>query len=153
MASTEPKDKTVEVQAQGEVEGEITKTKTAQRKLDLEEQPKKWTNFFDSNRLSANGVSLNYVAPVMKNGEKIIELNKEEIEKATEEWKQALILYVVGDSSTIAVIERCIALHINTVSKPKVFFTTMMDTSWCGLQTWMIEMNYCIPGRICFTIS
>ena len=44
----------------------------------------------------------------MKNWEMVIELKKEEVDKATEELKQALILFVVGDSSTIAVAERCI---------------------------------------------
>lgn len=44
----------------------------------------------------------------MKNGEKVVELNREEVEKATEEWKEALILYVVGDSPTIAAEERYI---------------------------------------------
>ncbi|KAG5620619.1 hypothetical protein H5410_005837 [Solanum commersonii] len=58
----------------------------------------------------------------MKNGEKVIELQKDEIDKATEEWKQALILYVVGESPTIAAIERYIALQVNTVSKPKVYY-------------------------------
>lgn len=67
-------------------------------------------------------MSLNYVNPTIKNGEKIIELKKEEVEKATEEWKQALILYVMGESSTIATIERYIATQVNTVSKPKVYY-------------------------------
>ncbi|KAH0664989.1 hypothetical protein KY285_026195 [Solanum tuberosum] len=70
------------------------------------EPKKKWVNFFNSNRLSAKGMNLSYITPVMKNGEKVIELKKEEIDKATEEWKQALILYVVGESPTIAAMER-----------------------------------------------
>ncbi|KAG5576040.1 hypothetical protein H5410_056174 [Solanum commersonii] len=70
----------------------------------------------------AKGMSLNYVNPIMRNGEHVIELKKEEIEKATEKWKQALILYVVGESPTIAAIERYIALQVNTVSKPKVYY-------------------------------
>ncbi|KAH0738422.1 hypothetical protein KY290_037127 [Solanum tuberosum] len=65
--------------------------------------------------MSTKGMSLRYVNPVMKNGEKVIELKKEEIDKATEEWKQALILYVVGDSPTIVVVERYNALQVNTV--------------------------------------
>ncbi|KAH0714889.1 hypothetical protein KY284_007794 [Solanum tuberosum] len=72
--------------------------------------------------MSAKGMSLNYVNPIMRNGEHVIELKKEEIEKAMEEWKQALILYVVGESPTIAAIERYIALQVNTVSKPKVYY-------------------------------
>ncbi|KAG5603445.1 hypothetical protein H5410_034815 [Solanum commersonii] len=65
-------------------------------------------------------MSLSYITPAMKNGEKVIELKKDEIDKATEEWKQALILYVVGELPTIAAMERYIALQVNTVSKPKV---------------------------------
>ncbi|KAK4729405.1 hypothetical protein R3W88_022393 [Solanum pinnatisectum] len=67
-------------------------------------------------------MSLSYINPVMKNGEKVIELKKEEIDKATEEWKQALILYVVGESPTIAALERYIALQVNTISKPMVYY-------------------------------
>lgn len=104
-------------------EAEASTRDTAQRKLDMTPEPaKKWANFFDTNRLSAKGMSLNYVAPIMKNGEKVIELNKEEVDKATEEWKQALILYVVGTSPTIAAVERYIATQVNTVSKPKVYY-------------------------------
>ncbi|KAK6773868.1 hypothetical protein RDI58_029107 [Solanum bulbocastanum] len=70
----------------------------------------------------AKGINLSYITPVMKNEEKVIDLKKEETDKATEEWKQALILYVVGESPTIAVMERYIALQVNTVSKPKVYY-------------------------------
>lgn len=93
-----------------------------QRQIDLNDEPKKWASFFNSNRMSAKGMGLNYINPIMRNGEQVIELKKEEIEKSTEEWKQALILYVVGESPTIAAIERCIALQVNTVSKPKVYY-------------------------------
>ncbi|KAK6784497.1 hypothetical protein RDI58_017952 [Solanum bulbocastanum] len=49
----------------------------AHRKLDMNVKPtKKWANFFNSNRLSAKGMSLSYVNPVMKNREKVIELEK-----------------------------------------------------------------------------
>ncbi|KAG5580708.1 hypothetical protein H5410_051335 [Solanum commersonii] len=85
------------------------------------ELAKKWANLFNSNRMSEKRMSLSYVNPVMKNGEKVIELKKKEIDKATEEWKQALILYVVGDSPTVAAVERYIALQVNTVTKPKVY--------------------------------
>ncbi|KAH0724790.1 hypothetical protein KY284_000655 [Solanum tuberosum] len=70
------------------------------------EPEKKWVNLFNSNRLSAKGMNLSYITPIMKNGEKVIELKKEEIDKATEEWKQALILYVVGESPIIVAMER-----------------------------------------------
>lgn len=52
----------------------------------------------------------------------VIELKKEEVDKATEELKQALILFVVGDSPTIAFVEKCISWQVNNVSKPKVYY-------------------------------
>lgn len=58
----------------------------------------------------------------MKNREKLIELGKKEVNQATEEWKQARILYIIGESPTIAEIERYIALQINNISKPKVYY-------------------------------
>ncbi|KAH0709217.1 hypothetical protein KY284_010644 [Solanum tuberosum] len=58
----------------------------------------------------------------MKNGEKVIELKKEEIDKPIEELTQSLILYVVGESPTIAAMERYITLQVNTMSKPKVYY-------------------------------
>ncbi|KAH0655728.1 hypothetical protein KY285_030610 [Solanum tuberosum] len=54
----------------------------AQRKLDMNAEPtKKWENFFNSNRLSAKGMSLSYVNPVMKNREKVTKLKTKMIEK------------------------------------------------------------------------
>ncbi|KAH0706289.1 hypothetical protein KY289_011365 [Solanum tuberosum] len=58
----------------------------------------------------------------MKNGEKVIELKKEEIDKPIEELTQSLILYVVGESPTIAAMEGYITLQVNTMSKPKVYY-------------------------------
>ncbi|MCD7446936.1 hypothetical protein HAX54_018907, partial [Datura stramonium] len=54
-------------------------------------------------------MSLNYVAPVMKNEEKAIELNIDEVDKVIKEWKQTLILCIVGESPTTRAIERYIA--------------------------------------------
>ncbi|KAK4724060.1 hypothetical protein R3W88_026839 [Solanum pinnatisectum] len=94
-----------------------------QRKLDMNVEPtKKWVNFFNSNRMSIKGMSLSYVHPVMRSEEQVIKVRKEVVDKATSKWKQALILYVVGESPTITAIERYIALQVNTISKPKVYY-------------------------------
>ncbi|KAG5616167.1 hypothetical protein H5410_015991 [Solanum commersonii] len=106
-----------EVQDGLSAKGEEPSTRV-QRKLDLVEEPnKKWTTLFDNNRLSARGMNLSYVAPVEKNGEKVIELNKEQIQKATKEWKKSLILYVVGEPPTIAAVERNIATQGSIVQQ------------------------------------
>nr|XP_016506612.1 PREDICTED: uncharacterized protein LOC107824383 [Nicotiana tabacum] len=65
---------------------------------------------------------LTYVAPMIQNGEKIVELQQAEIEKKTEKWKMAVILYAVGDTPSIGAIERFIASQWNFVAKPKVYY-------------------------------
>ncbi|KAH0642180.1 hypothetical protein KY290_033780 [Solanum tuberosum] len=72
--------------------------------------------------MATQGMNLNYIAPTVRNGEKIIELCKEEVEVETQRWKHALILYVVGAEPTIAAIERYIAAQWNYIAKPKVFY-------------------------------
>uniref|UniRef100_A0A0V0H2Y5 Putative ovule protein n=1 Tax=Solanum chacoense TaxID=4108 RepID=A0A0V0H2Y5_SOLCH len=67
-------------------------------------------------------MSLNFVEPIIWDGEKIIELSKVEIEKENAKWKQAMILYVVGDCPSIRALERFIATTWNFVSKPKIFY-------------------------------
>ncbi|KAK4717749.1 hypothetical protein R3W88_016087 [Solanum pinnatisectum] len=62
---------------------------------------------------------LNYVAPTVRNGEKIMELFKEEVELETMRCKHALILYVVGIDPMIATIERYNAAQWNYIAKPK----------------------------------
>ncbi|XP_070026452.1 uncharacterized protein [Nicotiana sylvestris] len=72
--------------------------------------------------MAARGMNLSFIASIVKDGEKTIELNKEEIKRENAKWRQALILYVVGDTPTIEVLERFISVHWNFSSKPKVFY-------------------------------
>lgn len=74
----------------------------------LADKEKNWANIFSSNRLAAKGMSLKYVAPMIKEGEKIVQLRKEDVEKETEKWKTTVILYVVGDTPTIGALKRFI---------------------------------------------
>lgn len=52
--------------------------------------------FIPRNWLAAQGMTLRYVVPTIKNGETVVELCEDEIESETVWWKKALILYVVG---------------------------------------------------------
>ncbi|KAK4736663.1 hypothetical protein R3W88_000360 [Solanum pinnatisectum] len=72
--------------------------------------------------MAAQGMKLNYIDPTVCNGEKIVELCKDEVEVETLRWKHGLILYMVGVEPTIAAIERYIAAQWNYIAKPKVFY-------------------------------
>ncbi|XP_019263163.1 PREDICTED: uncharacterized protein LOC109240928 [Nicotiana attenuata] len=81
----------------------------------------KWVNLFAGNRLAARGMSLSYIPPVIKEGEKITQLNQAELEKGTAKWKQAAILYVMGATPSIGALERYIAVKWNFTAKPKIY--------------------------------
>ncbi|KAH0653299.1 hypothetical protein KY289_030977 [Solanum tuberosum] len=67
-------------------------------------------------------MTVNFIAPMLQNGEKVVKLCKEEVELETQKWKHALILYVVGAAPTIASLERYIAAQWNYITKPTVYY-------------------------------
>ncbi|XP_009586956.1 uncharacterized protein [Nicotiana tomentosiformis] len=67
-------------------------------------------------------MNLSYVEPVIIDGERVAQLQKKKIEQETLKWEKAAILYVVGDSPTICVLERFIAATWNFTSKPKMYY-------------------------------
>uniref|UniRef100_M1DNN1 Endonuclease/exonuclease/phosphatase n=1 Tax=Solanum tuberosum TaxID=4113 RepID=M1DNN1_SOLTU len=73
-------------------------------------------------QLAAKGMTLNFIAPMLQNGEKVVKLCKEEVELETQKWKHALILYVVGVTPTIASLERYITAQWNYITKPTVYY-------------------------------
>lgn len=52
--------------------------------------------------LKKRGMSLGYVAPVLKNGIPTAKLCESEMEKETAKWKHAIILYIIGETPTIS---------------------------------------------------
>ncbi|MCD9642215.1 hypothetical protein HAX54_028902 [Datura stramonium] len=66
-----------------------------------------WVNLFYRNHLVAKGMPLNYVTSLIKDGETIVELYKEEVEREILKW--TYLFHVVRASPTIAAFERYIA--------------------------------------------
>lgn len=68
-------------------------------------------NFWKSmtqSKISEKGMGLNYVTPVVVNGENVAKLDKKEVDRATESWQNALIVYVIGQNpSLMAIINYC----------------------------------------------
>lgn len=67
-------------------------------------------------------MNLKYIGPLIEDGENIVQLRKEDVDKDTEKWKTSVILYVVGDSPTIGALERFIKAQWNFVAKPKIYY-------------------------------
>ncbi|KAK4709754.1 hypothetical protein R3W88_004267 [Solanum pinnatisectum] len=111
----------------------------AHRQIDLNDEPKKRASFFNSNRMSAKGMGLNYINPIMRNGEQVIELKKEEIEKATEEWKQALILDTYHHNDGYFLVR-----FANLDDRNEVLYSGphMMNNKPIIVKVWSAEFNF-----------
>ncbi|XP_019259894.1 PREDICTED: uncharacterized protein LOC109237950 [Nicotiana attenuata] len=86
------------------------------------EKTQTWATLFDGNKFAARGMELKYIAPTIVEGEVVAQLQQEELDRETGKWKQALIMYVVGNSPTIAAVERFIANNWNYTANPKVYY-------------------------------
>lgn len=77
--------------------------------LDIGESDK-WANLFDNTKLAYKGVKLGFVAPIIKDGKhNIAQLQQTEIDKMSKKWDfSMIILYVMGETPTIAAILRFI---------------------------------------------
>lgn len=86
----------------------------AQRKLELPQvdvRKQQWNNLFTGNQMASRGMRLNFIAPSIKGGEIVVELDRAEIESENRKWAYALILYVLGDSPTFAALDKFMSYH------------------------------------------
>ncbi|KAH0730226.1 hypothetical protein KY285_001164 [Solanum tuberosum] len=81
--------------------GTVTQAKpsvTTQRKLELNEVTTMtpWANLFATNRLATKGMNLNYISPVIIDGEKVVKILEEDVARDNEKWASSIVVYVVG---------------------------------------------------------
>ncbi|PHU20157.1 hypothetical protein BC332_11308 [Capsicum chinense] len=72
--------------------------------------------------MAGRGMELDYVAPIVQDGAKIVQLQPNDVEQETEKWRKIVILHVVGDSLTIGALERFVASQWNFAAKPKIYY-------------------------------
>ncbi|KAG5567933.1 hypothetical protein H5410_065051 [Solanum commersonii] len=88
-----------------------------------EKTPEKpWTNLFATNRMAARGINLTCIAPIIIDGEKVVEILAEDLAKDDVKWKPSVVVYVVGTAPSIGVMERFILGQGNFSSKPVVLY-------------------------------
>lgn len=80
-----------------------------------------WTGLFTGSKLAGKGVALAFLAPIYKEGKKIAQLQKTDVDIGTEKWLNSVVLYVVGDTPTIASVNRFISSTWNHVAEPVVY--------------------------------
>lgn len=93
------------------------------RRLEMEqpEKPTSWSSVVAGSKLAGKGVPLSFIAPVIKDGKKVIKLQPSELDKLNEHWQQSIVLYVVGYTPTIASLSKYVAANWSYVSMPKIF--------------------------------
>lgn len=66
-------------------------------------------------------MTLSYIPPEMVNGKPVIQLDMEKFNRNEEIWRKALVLYVVGNTSSYSFMEKYIARNWNQIKKPEIF--------------------------------
>lgn len=67
------------------------------------------------------GIALGYVAPTINKGIPTAKLVASEIDKENEKWKQAVILYVIGETPTIAYLKSFLQKQCEIVGTMEFF--------------------------------
>lgn len=88
---------------------EVPDPKLAREKQTVETMVDKWSGLFSQNRNSINGIPLSFFPPVVVNKKLAVQLEKDEIEHQTKEWRNALILYSMGETPSYNYMQNYIA--------------------------------------------
>lgn len=67
-------------------------------------------------------MALDYILPVMIDGQPIVQLNKLEVEEEEIKWKCALIVYILGEGPGFNAMKRFINLHWSHVPEPDLYY-------------------------------
>lgn len=86
-----------------------------------DEVQKDWAAVASGPSLAAEGMSLKFVAPVLREGKKVAQLPMDELAVGADKWAAAMVFYVVGATPTITAVKKYIATNWNSVSMPRIF--------------------------------
>lgn len=67
-------------------------------------------------------ISLGYVAPILKQGKPTAQLCRDEIASETAKWKNAVILYVIGESPTLNYLRNFLQNQCEILGQMEVFY-------------------------------
>lgn len=86
-----------------------------------EAQKDEWAGLFKG-KLTAKGTSLSFVAPCVKDGKLVAQLQASELQAGNQKLANANIFYVVGYSPTIAAVYRFVEQQWSNIAKPVVYW-------------------------------
>lgn len=83
--------------------------------------PVKWSTIATVKTLTAKGASLKFIPPMVKECMKYAQLDKSEVDSLSEVQATAIILYVVGKTSSIGALTKFIEQSWNSAAKPIIY--------------------------------
>ncbi|XP_019241918.1 PREDICTED: geranylgeranyl transferase type-2 subunit beta 1-like [Nicotiana attenuata] len=101
-------------------QGTVEKTKDDGKQT--ESRIKTWANVVVGNKLAMKGMNLQFIAPIVQNGEKMVKLEAEDVEQETEKWKNAIVIYVIGESPSIGAMDRFVNSMGKYSTRPQIYY-------------------------------
>ncbi|XP_019256828.1 PREDICTED: uncharacterized protein LOC109235244 [Nicotiana attenuata] len=99
-----------------------TVEKTKEEGKQMETQAQTWANVVVGNKLAMKGMNLQFIAPIVQNGEKMVKIEGEDVEQETAKWKNAIVIYVIGDSPSIGAMDRFVHSLGKYSKKPQIYY-------------------------------
>lgn len=72
--------------------------------------------------ITRKGMDLGYVAPMIKDGKPTAKLCVSELEKESAKWKNAIILYVIGEEPTIAYLKNYLQTQCGILGEFEIYY-------------------------------
>nr|XP_016466283.1 PREDICTED: uncharacterized protein LOC107789027 [Nicotiana tabacum]XP_016466284.1 PREDICTED: uncharacterized protein LOC107789027 [Nicotiana tabacum] len=79
-------------------------------------------NMVVGNKLAMKGMNLQFIAPIVQNGEKIAKLEIEDVEQETEKLRSVIVMYVIGETPTIGAMDRFLSSVDKFSVKPQIYY-------------------------------
>lgn len=69
-----------------------------------------------------NGMNLEFIAPIVVNGEVVVEIDQADIESKIRYWDSALVMYVLGDDLSMHMVKQFMERNWNIIKLPDLLY-------------------------------
>ncbi|CAK8563489.1 unnamed protein product [Lathyrus sativus] len=90
--------------------------------VETSQTKKLWVDIINENRNPAKGLTMEFVAPKIIDGEMEIQIEEEDVEKEVKFWESALIMYALGVDLSMNAVKQFMSKNWNFVKFPDMFY-------------------------------
>ncbi|CAI8601156.1 unnamed protein product [Vicia faba] len=88
----------------------------------MPENAKLWVDVISGSCKTENGKALKFVAPIIVNGEAVVEIEEEDVAGERRFWETSLIMYAIGGDLSMTAVKNFMAKEWNFVKLPEMFY-------------------------------